>query len=141
MATIFAIPTSAPQDAATSELLDRLRDETIPQATQGTALADKVFIGGAVPVFEDLSDKVASRLPMFIATVIGLSVLLLIMAFRSLWIPLVSALFNLLSVGAAYGVVVAVFQEGHRRRPGRLGLRTCRSSRSSRSCCSRSCSA
>ena len=112
MATIFAIPTSAPQDVATSELLDRLRDETIPQATQGTALADKVFIGGAVPVFEDLSDKVASRLPIFILTVIGLSVLLLIMAFRSLWIPLVSAALNLLSVLAAYGVVVAVFQEG-----------------------------
>ena len=112
MATIFAIPTSAPQDVATSELLDRLRDETIPQATQGTALADKVFIGGAVPVFEDLSDKVASRLPIFILTVIGLSVLLLIMAFRSLWIPLVSAALNLLSVLAAYGVVVAVFQMG-----------------------------
>ena len=63
-------------------------------------------------MFEDLSDKVASRLPMFISRVIGLSVLLLIMAFRSLWIPLVSAVFNLLSVLAAYGVVVAVFQEG-----------------------------
>jgi RND superfamily putative drug exporter len=112
MAVIFAIPTSAPQDKATSELLDRLRQDTIPSATEGGPLAGKVFVGGATPVFEDLSDKVASRLPVFIATVIGLSVLLLIMAFRSLWIPLVSALFNLLSVLAAYGVVVAVFQQG-----------------------------
>ncbi len=69
-------------------------------------------MGGNVAVFEDTSNKVASRLPLFIAVVIGLSVLLLVMAFRSLWIPLVSALFNLLSVAAAYGVVVAVFQEG-----------------------------
>jgi RND superfamily putative drug exporter len=110
MATIFAVPTTAPQDAKTSDLLERLRKDVVPQATQGTPL--KVFIGGNTPGFEDFSDKVASRLPVFIAMVIGLSVLLLIVAFRSLWIPLVSAAFNLLSVGAAYGVVTAVFQEG-----------------------------
>ena len=110
MATIFAIPTTAPQDARTSDLLERLREDVIPAATQGTPL--KVYVGGNTAGFEDFSDKVASRLPLFIAVVIGLSVLLLIAAFRSLWIPLVSAVFNLLSVGAAYGVVVAVFQEG-----------------------------
>jgi RND superfamily putative drug exporter len=110
MATIFAIPTTAPQDARTSDLLDRLRADVIPRATADTPL--KVYVGGNVAGFEDISDKVAGRLPLFIAVVIGLSVLLLVMAFRSLWIPLVSALFNLLSVGAAYGVVVAVFQEG-----------------------------
>ena len=69
-------------------------------------------MGGNTAGFEDVSDKVAGRLPLFIAVVIGLSVLLLVMVFRSLWIPLVSAVFNLLSVAAAYGVVVAVFQEG-----------------------------
>jgi RND superfamily putative drug exporter len=110
MATIFAIPTTAPQDAKTSDLLERLRQDVIPEATSGTPL--KVYVGGNTAGFEDFSDKVASRLPVFIAVVIGLSVLLLIAAFRSLWIPLVSAVFNLLSVGAAYGVVVAVFQEG-----------------------------
>ena len=110
MATIFAIPTTAPQDAKTSALLDRLRGNVIPQATAGTPL--KVYVGGNTAGFEDVSDKVAGRLPVFIAVVIGLSVLLLVMVFRSLWIPLVSALFNLLSVAAAYGVVVAVFQEG-----------------------------
>jgi RND superfamily putative drug exporter len=69
-------------------------------------------VGGNTAGFEDFSDKVASRLPLFIGVVIGLSVLLLIAAFRSLWIPLASALLNLLSIGAAYGVVTAVFQEG-----------------------------
>ncbi|MCK9247495.1 MAG: MMPL family transporter [Solirubrobacteraceae bacterium] len=110
MATIGAVPATAPQDARTSELVDRLRNEVIPAAVRGTDL--KVYVGGQTAGFEDFSDKVASRLPVFIAVVISLSVLLLIMAFRSLWIPLVSAAFNLLSVGAAYGAVVAVFQEG-----------------------------
>jgi RND superfamily putative drug exporter len=110
MATIFAVPTTAPQDERTSDLLERLRGDVIPAATEGTPL--EVYVGGNTAGFEDFSDKVASRLPLFIAVVIGLSVLLLIAAFRSLWIPLASAVFNLLSVGAAYGVVVAVFQEG-----------------------------
>jgi RND superfamily putative drug exporter len=110
MATIFAVPTTAPQDAATSDLLERLRGDVIPAAVADTPL--EVYVGGNTAGFEDFSDKVSSRLPLFIGVVIGLSVLLLIAAFRSLWIPLVSAVFNLLSVGAAYGVVVAVFQEG-----------------------------
>ena len=110
MATIFAVPETAPQDAATSDLLETLRQDVIPAAVEGTPL--KVYVGGNTAGFEDFSDKVASRLPLFIGVVIGLSVLLLIAAFRSVWIPLVSAVFNLLSIGAAYGVVVAVFQEG-----------------------------
>ena len=110
MATVFAIPETAPQDKATSDLLERLREDVIPEATADTPL--KVYVGGNTAGFEDFSDKVSSRLPLFIGVVIGLSVLLLIMAFRSLWIPLVSAVFNLLSIGAAYGVVTAVFQEG-----------------------------
>src|SRR6185503_20074649 len=99
MATIFAIPKTAPQDQATSDLLADLRQNVIPGATAGTPL--KVYVGGNTAGFEDFSDKVASRLPLFIGVVIGLSVLLLI-----------SAVFNLLSVGAAYGVVTGVFQEG-----------------------------
>jgi RND superfamily putative drug exporter len=110
MATIFAVPETAPQDERTSNLLERLRDSVIPQATAGTPL--QVYVGGNTAGFEDFSDKVSSRLPLFIGVVVGLSVLLLIMAFRSLWIPLVSAVFNLLSIGAAYGVVTAVFQDG-----------------------------
>lgn len=110
MATITVIPDSSPQDRRTSELLETLRGEVIPAATRGTPL--NVYVGGNTAGFEDFSDKVASRLPLFISMVIGLSVLLLIVAFRSLWVPLVSAVFNLLSVLAAYGVVTAVFQDG-----------------------------
>jgi putative drug exporter of the RND superfamily len=110
MATITVIPDSSPQDRRTSDLLQTLREDVIPGATEGTPL--KVYVGGNTAGFEDFSDKVASRLPVFIAMVIGLSVLLLIVAFRSLWVPLVSAVFNLLSVLAAYGVVTAVFQDG-----------------------------
>jgi len=110
MATIFLIPTTSPQDAATSNLLENLRNNVIPGATEGTGL--NAYIGGNTASFEDFSDKVSERLPVFILVVIGLSVLLLMAAFRSLLVPLVSALFNLLSVAAAYGVIVAVFQKG-----------------------------
>lgn len=110
MATITLVPRTSPQDERTSDLLERLRGDVIPGAVAGTPLA--VYVGGNTASFVDFSDKVAGRLPLFIAMVIGLSVLLLTIAFRSLWIPLVSAVLNLLSIGAAYGVVTAVFQEG-----------------------------
>ncbi|MBJ7471882.1 MAG: MMPL family transporter, partial [Solirubrobacteraceae bacterium] len=96
IATLVAIPKTSPQDEATSELLTTLRDDVVPAATQGTQL--RAFIGGQTAALEDLSAKTASGLPVFIAVVIGLSVILLMAAFRSLWIPLVSAVFNLLSV-------------------------------------------
>ncbi|MDO8187450.1 MMPL family transporter [Conexibacter sp. JD483] len=110
IATIFVTPRTAPQDQRTTDLVDRLRDETIPAAVAGTQL--KVYVGGQTASFQDFSAKVSSRLPVFIAIVIGLSVLLLMAAFRSLWIPLISAVFNLLSVGAAFGVTTLVFQKG-----------------------------
>lgn len=110
MATIFATPTTSPQDQKTSDLVDKLRDDVLPAATQDTPL--KVYVGGNTAGFDDFSRKVSERLPVFIPIVIGLSVLLLIVAFRSLWIPLVSAVFNLLAVGASYGVITAVFQKG-----------------------------
>ena len=109
-ATLAVIPTTSPQDARTSELVERLRGEVLPQAVAGSGV--QVYVGGATATFEDLADKIASRLPLFIALVVGLSVLLLMAVFRSLWVPLVSAAFNLLSIAAAYGVVVAVFQWG-----------------------------
>jgi RND superfamily putative drug exporter len=109
-ATITVVPTSSPQDPRTSELVDRLRDETLPAATRGTGV--DVYVGGITAAFDDLSSRIAERLPVFILAVIGLSVLLLMAVFRSVWVPLVSAVFNLLSIGAAYGVVTAVFQWG-----------------------------
>ena len=75
-------------------------------------LPSGVYVGGAVATLDDMAAKIASRLPIFIALVIGLSIVLLMAVFRSIWVPLVSAAFNLLSIGAAYGVVVAVFQTG-----------------------------
>jgi putative drug exporter of the RND superfamily len=109
-ATISVIPKSSPQDARTSQLVDRLRDDVLPRATADTGA--EVYVGGATAIFEDLADKIAGRLPVFIALVVGLSVILLMAVFRSVWVPLVSAVFNLLSILAAYGVVVAVFQNG-----------------------------
>ncbi len=110
MAAIQLIPSTAPQDEATGDLVHRLRDEVIPAATAESGL--QAYVGGATASFLDFSDKVASRLPVFIAIVVCLSVLLLMAAFRSLWIPLVSAVLNVLSILAAYGLVTLVFQEG-----------------------------
>src|SRR3954451_20394470 len=101
-ATLTVIPRTSPQDPRTSALVSRLRAE----------LPSNVHVGGATATLDDLADRIADRLPLFIALVVGLSVLLLMAVFRSLWVPLVSAAFNLLSIGAAYGVVVAVFQHG-----------------------------
>jgi RND superfamily putative drug exporter len=109
-ATISVVPKTSPQDERTTQLVERLRDTVIPRAVDGSDVA--VHVGGATATFQDLADKIASRLPIFIALVIGLSVLLLMAVFRSLWVPLVSAVFNVLSILAAYGVVVAVFQWG-----------------------------
>jgi putative drug exporter of the RND superfamily len=109
-AVMNVIPKSSPQDERTSELVDRLRDDVLPGATRGSQV--DVYVGGATATLQDLADKIASRLPIFIAMVVGLSVLLLMAVFRSLWVPLVSAAFNLLSIAAAYGVVVLVFQNG-----------------------------
>ncbi len=109
-AVMTVIPKSSPQDERTTELVNRLRDDVLPGATRGSQV--DVYVGGATATFQDLADKIASRLPIFIALVVGLSVLLLMAVFRSLWVPLVSAVFNLLSIAAAYGVVVLVFQEG-----------------------------
>jgi putative drug exporter of the RND superfamily len=109
-AVLNVIPKSSPQDERTTELVDRLRDKVLPAATRGSQV--DVYVGGATATLQDLADKIASRLPIFIGMVVGLSVLLLMAVFRSLWVPLVSAAFNLLSIAAAYGVVVLVFQEG-----------------------------
>ncbi len=109
-AVLTVIPKSSPQDERTTELVDRLRDKVLPAATGGSRV--DVHVGGATATLQDLADKIASRLPIFIGMVVGLSVLLLMAVFRSLWVPLVSAAFNLLSIAAAYGVVVLVFQEG-----------------------------
>jgi RND superfamily putative drug exporter len=109
-AVITVIPAFAPQDEATSDLVKRLRGEVIPPVVTGTGT--HVYVGGATAAFIDVGDKIASRMPLFFLMVIGLSVILLTAVFRSVVIPVKAALMNLLSVGAAFGVVTAVFQWG-----------------------------
>ncbi|MEI6406372.1 MAG: MMPL family transporter [Actinomycetes bacterium] len=107
---INLFPKSAPQDVSTSNLLKRLRTQVIPTAIAGTDV--KVYVGGAVAIFQDFGKVLTSKLPQFILTVVFLSFLLLMVVFRSLLIPAKAALMNLLSISAAFGVVVAGFQWG-----------------------------
>jgi len=109
-ATFTAIPRTAPSDLATQELVDRLRHQTIPAATQGTGV--QAHVGGSTAAFVDLGEQISNRLARVIFVVIALSFVLLALAFRSLLVPLKAAAMNLLSIGAAYGVVVMVFQYG-----------------------------
>jgi RND superfamily putative drug exporter len=110
VATFNVYPKSAPQDAATTTLINRLRNQTVPKAVAGSALT--VYVGGSTAVFVDFAHVLSSKLPLFIGLVVLLSFLLLAVVFRSLVIPLVSAAMNMLSIGAAFGVLVAVFQWG-----------------------------
>jgi putative drug exporter of the RND superfamily len=104
------IPTTAPQDEATTELVHRLRDDVLPPATEGTGL--DVAVTGSVAIGVDFSTYLTSRLPIFFLAVLTLSFLLLMAVFRSVLVPLKAVVMNLLSIGAAYGVVVAAFQWG-----------------------------
>ncbi|HEV2761331.1 MAG TPA: MMPL family transporter [Acidimicrobiales bacterium] len=103
-------PTTAPQDAATTATVNRLRDRVLPPVEASTGV--DVAVTGAVPVGVDFSNYLADRLPLFFSVVLGLSFLLLMTVFRSVLVPLKAVLMNLLSIGAAYGVAVAVFQWG-----------------------------
>jgi putative drug exporter of the RND superfamily len=104
------VPTTAPQDAETTDLVNRLRDDVLPAATAGTGL--DVAVAGGVAIGVDFTDYLSQRLPYFFAAVLGLSFLLLMVVFRSILVPLKAVVMNLLSIAAAYGIVVAVFQWG-----------------------------
>ncbi|MEX2237412.1 MAG: MMPL family transporter [Dehalococcoidia bacterium] len=109
-AGIIVYPDSAPQDSATSRLVHTLRGDVIPAATQGTGVS--AYVAGSTAAEIDVGERITSRTPIFFAVVIGLSFLLLMVVFRSVLIPIKAAVLNLLSIGAAYGVVVAIFQWG-----------------------------
>jgi putative drug exporter of the RND superfamily len=109
-AVIRVIPTSSPQSKATTDLTERLRDDVIPPAIRGTGAT--VSVGGITAGGSDVSELLSARLPLFIGGVLALSFLLLLVVFRSLLVPLKAVVMNLLSIAAAYGVVVAVFQWG-----------------------------
>ncbi len=110
VATVMVFPKSAPQDAATSELVKRLRAETLPQLAAQTKAT--YLVGGTTAAADDFADAVSKRLPIFVLVVVGLSALLLTAVFRSILIPLKAAVLNLLSIGASLGVITVVFQQG-----------------------------
>ena len=109
-AVLQVFPTSPPQDQATSELVHRLRDDVVPTITDRSDVSVKV--GGLTAGGLDFADYTAKRLPWFVGTVLVLSFLLLLAVFRSVLVPLKAVVTNLLSIGAAYGITVAVFQWG-----------------------------
>ncbi|MET7323491.1 MMPL family transporter [Streptomyces sp. NPDC005549] len=109
-AYLTVVPESAPQSQQTSDLVERLRDEVLPRAETGTAL--DVHVGGVTAGYDDFADVIIGKLPLFVGVVIGLGCLLLLLAFRSVGIPLKAAAMNVAAVAAAFGVVVAIFQWG-----------------------------
>jgi putative drug exporter of the RND superfamily len=109
-AVVSVFPTTSPQDLATERLVHRLRDVVVPAVTAGSGT--RVLVGGLTAGTIDFSEKIADRLPWLIGVVLAVSFLLLVAVFRSLVVPLKAVVMNLLSIGAAYGVVVAIFQWG-----------------------------
>jgi RND superfamily putative drug exporter len=103
-------PTTSPQSAATTDLLDHIRGDVIPPVEESTGA--QIHVGGINAIFEDFGNAIAEKLPLFIGVVVLLSALLLMIVFRSLLVPLKAVLMNLLSIGAAFGLIVAVFQWG-----------------------------
>src|SRR5262249_3915166 len=104
------ISTAGPAEQATTDLVNTLRDSTIPTAANGTNLT--AFVGGTTAGYEDLASQISNKLPLQILVVIALSVILLVLAFRSVAIPPQAAVMNILSIAASYGVLTAIFQFG-----------------------------
>ncbi|MFI1199664.1 MMPL family transporter [Streptomyces sp. NPDC020883] len=107
---ITVVPDSAPQSERTSDLVDRLRGTVLPAAADGTTL--RVRVGGVTAGYDDFAAVIVGKLPLFMGVVIGLGSVLLLLAFRSVGIPVKAALMNLAAVAASFGIVVAVFQWG-----------------------------
>ncbi|MFE1753114.1 MMPL family transporter [Streptomyces anandii] len=109
-AYLSVVPDSAPQSQRTSDLVDRLRTEVLPRAETGTGL--DVHVGGITAGYDDFAGVIVGRLPLFVGVVVSLGCLLLLLAFRSIGIPLKAAVMNIAAVAAAFGVVVVIFQWG-----------------------------
>ena len=110
LSTVFVYPATSPQDEGTVDLVHHLRDDVTPSLEQATGA--EVLVGGATAASQDVSETLAARLPLFVAVVVGVSSLLLLLVFRSIWIPVKAAVLNLLSISAALGVITLVFQHG-----------------------------
>jgi len=111
VAIVFVTPSSAPQDQATADLVDHLRSDVVPTATEGgNAVA---YVSGVTAAFADIADRIMERLPLFLLYIIGVTFILLAMAFRSIVISLTAAVTTLLSAFIGFGVLTLVVQEGH----------------------------
>jgi RND superfamily putative drug exporter len=111
VAIVFVTPESAPQDEATDKLVDRLRSAAVPAATSG---GDAVaYVSGQTAAFKDIGDRIMNRLPLFLLYIIGVTFIVLAMAFRSIVISLTAAITTILSAFVGFGVLTLVVQEGH----------------------------
>jgi putative drug exporter of the RND superfamily len=128
VAIVFVTPDSAPQDEATADLVHRLRDNVIPAAVgNGDAVA---YVSGLTAAFADIADRIMERLPLFLLYVIGVTFIVLAMAFRSIVISLTAAITTILSAFVGFGVLTMVVQEGHLLGLTGLSRRSCHRSRS-----------
>ena len=111
VAIVFVTPLSAPQDAKTDELVDTLRKDVVPAATRG---GDAVaYVSGQTAAFKDIADQILRRMPIFLLYIIGVTLILLAMAFRSIVISATAAVTTILSAFVGFGVLTLVVQEGH----------------------------
>jgi putative drug exporter of the RND superfamily len=111
VAIVFVTPDSAPQDEATDELVDRLRGEVVPAATAGGDSV--VYVSGLTAAFKDIGERILERLPLFLLYIVGVTFIVLAMAFRSIVISLTAAITTILSAFVGFGVLTLVVQEGH----------------------------
>jgi len=108
---VFVTPDSAPQDEKTDALVDRLRNDVVPAATEG---GDAVaYVSGLTAAFKDIAERIMNRLPLFLLYIIGVTFIVLAMAFRSIVISLTAAITTILSAFVGFGVLTLVIQEGH----------------------------
>ena len=111
VAIVFVTPDSAPQDEKTDQLVDRLRNDVVPAATSG---GDAVaYVSGQTAAFKDIADRIVARMPLFLLYIIGITLILLAMAFRSIVVSLTAAITTILSAFVGFGVLTLVVQEGH----------------------------
>ncbi|MGH3136844.1 MAG: MMPL family transporter, partial [Gaiellaceae bacterium] len=111
VALVFVTPGSAPQDEETGQLVDRLRGDVVPAATEGGEAV--AYVAGLNAAFKDIADRIYERLPLFLLYIIGVTFLVLAMAFRSVVIALTAAVTTLLSAFVGFGVLTLVIQEGY----------------------------
>jgi putative drug exporter of the RND superfamily len=110
VAIVFVTPDSAPQDEATDNLVDRVRGEVVPEATKGSNAV--AYVSGQTAAFKDIADRIMERLPLFLLFIVGVTFIVLAMAFRSIVISLTAAITTILSAFVGFGVLTLVVQEG-----------------------------